>query len=149
LAPASSSFRASLWIAGLCLALSACALHWPPWKHRPQPPPPPVTYVTVVSQSGAITQYWDRNTLQLDLTALSGEGSASVSQIKSVGWPIRLEVLVRPGSFARLEVVGAQRDVFEVPPQGANLVFKLVPDLYPSSTDTINLRWSAADGSGR
>jgi hypothetical protein len=142
-----SSYRGTLLPATMCLALSACAIHWP-WKHKPKPAPQPVHYVTVVSDSGAISEYWDRNTLQFDLSALSGTGSATLSQIKSVGWPIRLEFLVRAGSFGRLEVVGAQRVVYEVPTQGANLVFKLAAGVYPADTESITLRWSVADDSG-
>jgi hypothetical protein len=133
----------------LCLALSGCAMNWHwPWHHRQKPPPPPVHYVTVQSDSAtSIFQYWDRNTLQFDLTALSGEGTASVSPIKSVGWPVRLEFLVRPGSFGRLEVAGAQRVVFDVPPSGKNLVLKLAPGVYLPDTEAITLRWSAAGDS--
>jgi hypothetical protein len=79
---------------------------------------------------------------------LSGEGSATLSQIASVGWPIRLEFLVRPGSFGQLEVVGAQRVVYVLPPQGtANLIFKLAPGVYPADTQSLTLRWRAADDS--
>ena len=132
----------------LSLLLSACSIHWP-WRHRTKPPPQPVHYVTVTADSAAaIKEYWHRNALQFDLTALSGEGSATLSQIKTVGWPIRLEFLVRPGSFARLEVVSAQRVVFEVPAQGANLVLKLAPGVYLPDTESITLRWSVADDSG-
>jgi hypothetical protein len=135
-----------LLLATLCLGLSGCAMHWHwPWHHRPNPPPSPVHYVTVESDNAAaIFEYWDRNTLQFDLTALSGEGSATLSQIKSVGWPIRLEFLVRPGSFGVLEVAGAQRVVFEVPPSGKNLVLKLAPGAYLPDSASITLRWSAA-----
>lgn len=143
----SGAGRGMLLSALMCLALSACAIHWP-WKHKPRPAPQPVHAVTVVSDDGQISQYWDRNTLQFDLTALSGQGSATLSQIPSVGWPIRLEFLVRPGSFGRLEVVGAQRVVYEVPMQGTNLVFKLTPGVYPAETQSITLRWSVADDSG-
>ena len=95
----------------------------------------------------SISQYWERNTLRFDLTALSGEGQATLSQIKSVGWPIRLEFLVRPGSFGQLEVVGAQRVVFEIPTQGQNTVLKLAPGVYSPDTESLTLRWSAADDS--
>ena len=140
-------YRGAWMLAGICLALSACAIHWP-WKPRPKPAPQPVHYVTVVPDQAAISEYWDRNTLQFDLTALSGEGSATLSQIKSVGWPVRLEFLVRPGSFGQLEVVGAQRVVYEVPTQGtANLIFGLASGVYPADTQSITLRWSAADDS--
>ena len=146
--PGRSGLRGAL-LATLCLALSACAMHWHwPWHHRQKPPPPAVHQVTVESDSAAsILQFWDRNTLQFDLTALSGEGSATISAVKSVGWPVRLEFLVRPGSFGRLEVVGSQRVVFQVPPQGKNLVLKLAPGTYLPDTSSITVRWNAADDS--
>jgi len=129
------------------MLLSACGIQWP-WRHRTKPPPTPVHYVTVSSNNAAdIKEYWHRNALQFDLTALSGEGSATLSQIKTVGWPIRLEFLVRPGSFGRLEVVSAQRVVFEVPTQGANLVLKLTPGVYLPDTASITLHWSVAGDS--
>lgn len=140
------NFRGTLLLAVLCMSLSACAMHWP-WKRHATPPPPPVHYVTVVSDAGVISQYWERNSLRFDLTALSGEGQATLSQIKSVGWPIRLEFLVRPGSFGQLEVVGAQRVLFEIPTQGQNTVLKLAPGVYSPDTESLTLRWSAADDS--
>lgn len=131
----------------LCLLLSACAVHWP-WKHRQKPPPPLVHAVDVGGDQGSeIHQYWDRNTLKLDLTALSGEGQASMTPIESVGWPVRLEFVVRPGSFARLEVLALQRVVFEVPAQGKLLILKVDPGAYEPKTPSITLRWSAADDS--
>jgi hypothetical protein len=139
-------FRGALVALLLCLPLAACALHWP-WKRHPKPAPTPVHYVTAVSDAGVISQYWDRNTLQFDLTGLSGEGHATLTPIKTVGWPIRLEFMVRPGSFGQLEVVGAQRVVFELPAQGKALLLKLAPGVYGESTESIRLRWSAADDS--
>jgi hypothetical protein len=147
--PGRTGLRGALMIATLCLALSGCATlwHWP-WHHRQKPPPQPVHYVTVVSDNAAgIFQYWDRNTLQIDLTALSGEGTATITPIKSAGWPVRLEFKVRPGSFGWLEVVAAQRVVFQVQPQGKNLLMKLAPGVYLPDTESITLRWSAADDS--
>jgi hypothetical protein len=140
------SLPGALLVTALCMSLSACAMHWP-WKRPAKPPPPAVHYVTVVSDAGAISEYWDRNTLQFDLTALSGEGQATLSQIKSVGWPIRLEFLVRPGSFGQLEVRGTQRVLFEIPPQGQNLNLKLAPGTYAPDTESLTLRWSAAGDS--
>ena len=60
---------------------------------------------------------------------------------------MRLEFRVQPGSFGRLEVVGAQRVVFAVPAQGAPLLLKLAPGAYRADTAQITLRWSAADDS--
>jgi hypothetical protein len=142
-------WRRTLMGAALCLMLSACALHWP-WHHHPKPPPPAVHYVDVGGDwRDDIRQYWDRNTLKLDLTALSGDGEATVMPIGSVGWPVRLEFEVRPGGFARLEVLADQRVVFDVPPRGRVLTLKLDPGVYAAATVSITLRWSAADGSVR
>ena len=130
--------------------IAACAMHWP-WKRRPIPPPEPVQQVTIVPDASAaaatIVQYWDRNTLLLDLTAAAGQGSASLTPIEALGWPIRLEFRVRPGSISRLEVLAAQRVVYAVAAEGAPLLLKLAPSAYHADTTQIILRWSAADGS--
>ena len=146
----SSSCRNIALVTALSLMLSGCAMHWP-WKRRPAAPPQPVQQVTIVSDASApattILQYWDRNALLLDLTAVGGEGGAMLAPIKALGWPIRLEFRVRPGSIGRLEVVGAQRVVFAVPAQGAPLLLKLAPSAYRADTPQITLRWSAAEDS--
>jgi|ERR1700691_4016407 hypothetical protein len=148
----STSGRNAALLAALALSLSACAMHWP-WQRRPAPPPQPVHQVTIVADAPAgattILQYWDRNTLLLDLTAAGGEGGAIVTPIKALGWPVRLEFRVQPGSIGRLEVLGAQRVLFEVPAQGAALLLKLAPSAYHADTAQITLRWSAADDSAR
>lgn len=139
-------------IATLSLSVSACAMHWP-WKRRPVPPPRPVHQVTIVPDTAVaattIVQYWDRNTLQLDLTAAAGEGGATVTPIKALGWPVRLEFRVQPGSIGRLEVVGAQRVVYAVPGEGAPLLLQLAPGAYHPDTQQITVRWSVAEDSAR
>jgi len=137
-------------IAMLSLSAAACAMHWP-WKRPPPPPPVPVHQVMIEADaavsSAPIVQYWDRNTLQLDLSAASGEGGATVTPIKALGWPVRMEFRVQPGSIGRLEVVGAQRVVFSVPREGGPLLLALAPGAYRADTEQITLRWSAADDS--
>jgi hypothetical protein len=144
--------RNAALLAMLSLNVAACAMHWP-WQRRPHPPPQPVQQVSIVPDAPAtgttILQYWDRNTLLLDLTAAGGEGGAVVTPIKALGWPVRLEFRVQPGSIHRLEVLAAQRVVFEVPAQGAALLLKLAPGAYHADTAQITLRWSAADDSAR
>jgi len=145
--PGSSTWRRFALIATLSLSVSACALHWP-WKRRPAPAPQPVHQVTIAPDASAsaasITQYWDRNTLLLDLSSVGGEGGASITPIQALGWPVRLEFRVQPGSIARLEVLAAQRVVYQVPSQGAPLLLKLAPGAYRADTAQITIRWSAA-----
>jgi hypothetical protein len=147
-----STGRNAALLGALALSLSACAMHWP-WQRRPPPPPQPVHQVIIVADAPAtattILQYLDRNTLLLDLTAAGGEGGAIVTPIKALGWPVRLEFRVQPGSIGRLEVLGAQRVVFDVAAQGAALLLRLAPSAYHADTAQITLRWSAADGSAR
>jgi len=145
-----STGRNAALLGALALSVSACTMHWP-WQRRSPPAPQPVHQVIIVADATAtaILQYWDRNTLLLDLTAAGGEGGAIVSPIKALGWPVRLEFRVQPGSIHRLEVLAAQRVVFEVPAQGAALLLKLAPGAYHADTAQITLRWSAADDSAR
>lgn len=146
----SSSCRNIALVTALSLVLSACAMHWP-WKRRPVPPPQPVQQVSIAGDAAGpaltILQYWDRNTLLLDLSGVAGEGGATITPIKALGWPIRLEFRVRPGSIGRLQVMGAQRVVFAVPAQGEPLLLKLAPSAYRADTEQITLRWSAAEDS--
>ncbi|MFI4869233.1 MAG: hypothetical protein ACHQDD_07775 [Steroidobacterales bacterium] len=148
--PGSSTCRRFALIAMLSLSVSACAMHWP-WTRRPPPPPQPVHQVTIApdapASAAAIIQYWDRNTLLLDLSSVDGEGGAAITPIKALGWPVRLEFRVQPGSIGRLEVLAAQRVVFEVPSQGAPLLLKLAPGAYLADSAQITIRWSAAAGS--
>jgi hypothetical protein len=150
--PAMRPLRRALAWAG-CAALAGCAWHWP-WLHRTAPAPQPVHEISIQASSGAdpqamarIAQYWDRNTLLLDLTALAGDGEVTLAPAPTRGWPIRLEFRVRPGAIARLEVQASARVVFEVPAQGEALVFKLASDAYGPQSAHITVRWSAADGS--
>ena len=64
-------------------------------------------------------------------------------------WPIRLEFKVQPGRFVHLDVTALERVVFQVPAEGAPVVFRLAPGAYLRDTAQITLRWSVADGSAR
>ncbi len=64
-----------------------------------------------------------------------------------MGWPVRIEFKVQPGSYAQLEADGLQRAVFEVPAEGKATVLKLDPGGYVPDTPQIAIRWSAAGGS--
>jgi hypothetical protein len=142
-----------LLTAALCLSAPAWALHLPslhwPWHHHHATGPEAVHELTIQMQDGAakaIPQYWDRNTLLLDMTAVSGEGSAMVAPRPGTGWPVRLEFRVQSGSIGNLEVSGVQRVLFSVPTQGAPSVLHLDPGVYLATTAAITLHWSAADG---
>jgi hypothetical protein len=145
--------RLSLLAAALSLSAPAWALHLPslhwPWHHHGAKGPEAVHELSIQMQDGAaqaIPQYWDRNTLLLDMTAVSGEGRAVVTPRPGTGWPVRLEFRVQSGSIANLEVSGVQRVLFSVPTQGTPSVLHLDPGVYLATTAAITLHWSAADG---
>jgi hypothetical protein len=139
-------------VLALCVALTACGIHWP-WRHREPSPPPPAQELIIAAADGAvpapIPQFWDRNTLLLDLTAVSGEGGVVLRPLPGHVWPIRLEFRVQPGRFVHLDVTALERVVFQVPAEGAPVVFRLAPGAYLRDTAQITLRWSVADDSAR
>jgi hypothetical protein len=139
-------------LAALLCSLTGCALHWP-WHHKPPPKPAPLHVLTIAPAAGSdtvssIAQSWDRNTLQLDLTAAGAQGAAILTP-PAKGWPMRLEFRVQPGGLAMLQVRGVQEQTFVVPAQGAPLLLKLSPSVYDAATERITLQWSAAEDSGR
>ncbi len=144
--------RVGVLAAAVLFALPAWALHWPalhwPWHHSASGPPQPVQALAIDAAGQTIQQYWDRNTLLLDLTQVRADGSAQLTPLAGSGWPVRLEFRVRPGSTGRLEVRAAQRLIFAVPAQGGPVVLKLDPGVYQPDSAQISLRWSAADDSG-
>jgi len=132
-------------VVGLGTTLPAWALHWP-WQHHARRTPAQAVSVLAVAQGARIAQYWDRNTLLVDLTRLRGAGSATLTPLPAQGgWPVRLEFRVQPGTIARLQVRGAQRVTFVVPAHGAAEVLKLDPGVYLADTARLTLRWRAAD----
>ena len=144
-----------LSISALCLTAPAWAwhlpsMHWPfHWHHHQASGTQPVQELSIQMQTAAgakaIPQYWDRNTLLLDMTGVSGEGSAQLAPRPGTAWPARLEFRVQSGSFGNLEVSGVQRVLFTVPTSGAPTVLKLDPGVYLATTAAITVHWSAAD----
>jgi hypothetical protein len=148
-----------LAIVAICAASPAAwAWHW----HRGGRPGPAASQAVSVLQvrmataaaqtppsaspPAPIAQYWDRNTLLVDLTHVAGEGGATLTPVNANGgWPVRLEFRVQPGAVARLQVLGAQRVTFIVPAHGAAELLQLDPGVYLADTARITLRWSAAD----
>jgi hypothetical protein len=139
-------------LAGLLLA--ACAStdasgqrSWRlPWHKQLVPPAQAVTELTVQGESAAsVQQFWNRNTLRIDLGQVTGAGGLTMKPSATNGWPVRLEFAVRPGSMTQLEIRGEQRAVINVSvsPAGAGeaLIYPLALDVYTRTTPQIELRW--------
>jgi hypothetical protein len=118
--------------------------HWP-WRHAPEAPEPPASELRAEFPAGAtgpeLAQSWNRNNLRVALTALSGEGELSLSPAPGHAWPIRLEFLVQPGSFAHLEIRGDERLILSVPGAGEPTVLPVPLGIYSSHTETLRLHY--------
>jgi hypothetical protein len=94
-------------------------------------------------------QFWERNTLVVDMRSASGRGSATLTPRAHTLWPVRIAFRVVPGSIGQLEVRGAERTVFNVAPSGAAPVdLRLGPSAYDSRTSTITVAWGPAPAVG-
>jgi hypothetical protein len=156
-APAGRSRRATALAAVLIslATLGACGhlaqlgpshwhAHWP-WRHAPEAPEPPAHELRADFPAGAsgpeLVQSWSRNNLRVALTALSGEGELSLSPAPGHVWPIRLEFLVQPGSFAHLEIRGDERVILSVPAAGEPTVLAVPLGVYSPRTEMLRLHY--------
>jgi len=137
----------SLAVLGACshvARLGPSHWHWP-WRHAPAPPEPAVSELLLEFPAGANTaplgQSWNRNNLRVSLTALSGEGDFSLRPLPGHAWPIRLEFLVRPGSFAHLEIRGDERVILSVPAMGEATVLAVPLGIYSAQTEMLRLHF--------
>ncbi len=136
----------------VALSLSGCShlhfpsMHWP-WHHKPAPPPPEVHELVETSESGAaqsFPQYWERNTLVVDLQGASGSGSVVLTPREGTTWPVRIAFKVMPGSIGELEIRAAQRTVLPITPAGTKPVYlELSPGIYVPKTPKITASWGA------
>jgi len=151
-----SSVRLASILAVLAAGLPGCArLHgvelWP-LRHRVVTPPEAVNELVSEAPGGggsiAVSQYWDRNTLLIDLSAAAGDGSLRLRPAAGTSWPVRIEFRVQPGRITQLQVDGAQRVTYSVPASGGQMVLKLDPGVYTARTAALDLRWHVTGAEG-
>src|SRR5580698_4896135 len=134
---------AVLGLAG-CKTLSAHL----PWGHKAPPPPEVSTALVVAGPNGgglSWPQFWVRNDVVLDLSAVSGTGCALVMPRSGLAWPVRVALRVTRGSIGALDVRGAQRFVVPVPASGAGTVdLELPPGVYVAATKQLTVNWGPA-----
>jgi hypothetical protein len=144
--------RRVAWILALALSLSGCShlpsihmpsIHWP-WHHSPAPPPEvhELDEVDAAGASASFPQYWQRNTLVVNLQGASGSGSVVLKPREGTAWPVRIAFKVTPGSIGELEVRGAQRTVLPITTAATQpIVLELSPGIYVPKTPQMTVSW--------
>jgi len=135
----------------LTLALGACSHlphpHWP-WHHHARTGPTAVDELVVTPTAGTslqVAQYWQRETLLIDLSAASGEGGITLQPRPDGAWPVRIALRVQPGRVGQLDVRAAQRMVLPVTPAGTHPVdLELPAGIYKVTTPQLTVAWGPA-----
>lgn len=92
-----------------------------------------------------VLQYWERNTLVVDLTSVAGTGRVTLRPDADRGWPMRIAFRMSSRRFEELEVRGAQRVLLPVAAGSSELMTAdLPPGLYPAGTPELLVSWGAA-----
>lgn len=117
-----------------------------PWSKPPPAAPAPVDELSVAGTAlPTIAQYWQGNTLVLDMTAVPAQGSVVATPTYPRGWPMRLAVRTVPGRFGALEVRGAQRAVLPLTTEGTGFVeLQVPPGVHPPGTRELVLSWGVS-----
>lgn len=134
-------------LAACLVAVSGCSTMsklWP-FHRKPKPAPAAVHEFNLVNADGSAAtypQYWERNTLVIDLSGVSGNGAVTARLPEETTWPVRVAMRVRPGSIQQLEVLGEERNVLPVSTQGTkNIDIELAPSVYTPKTAAIYISW--------
>lgn len=142
-------------VSGICLLagallLSGCAAmksHWP-FARAAKPAPQPVSELELkLPTEGAapvVLQFWDRNTLIVDLQNVAAAGQVVLARVADKRWPARIAVRMASQRFEVLEVRGAQRVVLPVASAATGAVTaELPPGTYDQATAALTIRWGA------
>jgi len=88
--------------------------YWP-WKAAPAAAPEPVRELAVNVPADAampvVLQFWERNTLVIDLQQVPPAGQFTLTREGDRAWPVRIAFRMSPARFETLQVRGAQRVV--------------------------------------
>ncbi len=139
--------RAIVPLAGVLL-LGGCATvksHWP-FARSKAPAPEPVHELSVRvrdDQMPILLQYWERNTLVLDLQSVPSTGSVTLLREEGHRWPARMALRMPPARFEVAEVRGAQRVLLPVSAGTGIVTAELPPGAYDENTAALTLSWGA------
>jgi hypothetical protein len=132
-----------------CLAFTACSsMKMPniwPFHKKAEPVAEAVNELNLVNADGTPTnfpQFWKRNTLLIDLSAIGAAGNFAARLPEGTTWPVRVGVRVRPGSVGQIEILGEERTVLPVAAEGtAPIDLEFAPSVYTPKTAAIYISW--------
>jgi hypothetical protein len=137
----------------LLLALSlgtvsgcATAKSWWPWQPAAPAAPQPVRELNVNAPADmampVVLQYWERNTLVLDLQQVPPAGQITLTRDGEKPWPVRIAFRMSPSRFETLQVRGAQRVVLPLSTGDGGIVqAELPPSAYDKDTTALQVSW--------
>ncbi len=138
------------WLLCGALLLSGCATvksHWPFDRSAPVAPLPVSELELKLPAAGSspvVLQFWERNTLVIDLAGVSSIGQVTLVRRAGNAWPTRLAVRMAPQRFAVLEVKGAQRVVLPVATAASTAVTAVLPPgIVDAATAALVISWGA------
>lgn len=92
-----------------------------------------------------VLQYWERDTLVIDLTAVGSAGGVTLLRQEGRRWPARIGFRMAPRRFEVLEVRGAQRAVLPVSAgDAAPTTAVLAPGVFDDATGALEVRWGVS-----
>lgn len=145
-------FKAQIPLAILTLTaaamLSGCVQvkgMWP-WHAKTPPAATPVRELNVIVPADApvpiVLQFWERNTLVVDLRDVPSRGQVVLQRREGQAWPVRIAFRATPGRFETLEVRGAERAVFPIAAdRSAAVTVQLPPTAYTAATPGLSVSW--------
>lgn len=137
-------------VAASALLLTGCATLcglWPFGHDRAAAAQPVTELLVELPEGGAVPvvlQYWERDTLVLDLTNVAATGRVTLRRQAEHSWPARLALRMAPRRFEMVEVRGAARVALPVSAAaGPPVTVELPPELYAADTPQLQLSWGA------
>jgi hypothetical protein len=141
--------RVILLLAAALLASGGCATVksvWPFGKSRAAAPLPVRELRVEVAADQAmpvVLQFWERNTLVIDMQGASSAGQMRLVRESGNRWPARIAFRMAPARFEALEVRGAQRVVLPVSAGSDAVTVELPPGVHDAGTSALAVRWGA------
>ena len=114
---------------------------------KPKPVPEAVNELNLVNADGTpanFPQYWKRNTLVIDLSAIGAAAGGILPRASRKAPPGRCAsaVRVRPGSVGQIEILGEERNILPVAAEGtAPIDLEFAPSVYTPKTAAIYISW--------